>query len=316
MNSNTVQKAIIAVWVPGANEYIIRTFSQVNFYTIPLEGKLPLLNGETIDIIKDYMYMVADPTIAAHLIPFMPKLKWIQCISAGVDGFFDNINRDRIPKNLIFTRMIGIYGKIMAEYVISQIIGNERHYFKMHDNQLQHKWSKNGWGYRIMSDLTIGLMGFGDIGKTVAELCMVFGSKIVVLVRSDRPTENKFCYDITFTKDLPVFLSHCDYIISILPSTPLTKGMLNGGILSHAKAKKPTFINLGRGDIVSEDEIIRAIDENWISGAILDVFEEEPLTPTSKLWDMPQIAKVFQENLSRYEQNQPLLGLVDFDKQY
>lgn len=88
-------------------------------------------------------------------------------------------------------------------------------------------------------------------------------------------------------------LENCDYIINILPSTPITEGLLNGTILQHCKAKNTIFINIGRGSVIKEADLINALEQKWISAAILDVFEKEPLPKESKLWNFPQVIMIF-----------------------
>ena len=90
-------------------------------------------------------------------------------------------------------------------------------------------------------------------------------------------------------EELPKFLQQCDYICNVLPSTPSTKGLLSGDILKNCKERKTVFINIGRGDVISCDSILNASNNQWTGGAILDVFEEEPLPSDSALWTHPQV---------------------------
>lgn len=89
-------------------------------------------------------------------------------------------------------------------------------------------------------------------------------------------------------------LENCDYIINVLPSTPNTVGLLNGNVLQRCKDKDTVFINIGRGSVIRESDLINALEQKWISGAILDVFEEEPLPKESKLWSFPQVNVICQ----------------------
>ena len=91
------------------------------------------------------------------------------------------------------------------------------------------------------------------------------------------------------TDRLTDLLKNCDYVINVLPSTEATRGLLNGDILANCSDKKSVFVNIGRGSIINETDLVKALKNNWISGAILDVFEEEPLSRDSKLWKLPQV---------------------------
>lgn len=90
-------------------------------------------------------------------------------------------------------------------------------------------------------------------------------------------------------ESLPDVLENCDYIINVLPSTRDTVGLLNGNILQHCKARGTVFVNVGRGSVIRGLDLINALEQEWISAAILDVFEEEPLPKESKLWGFPQV---------------------------
>lgn len=101
----------------------------------------------------------------------------------------------------------------------------------------------------------------------------------------------KFSYvDESFAvENLHECLQKCDYLCNILPSTPSTVGLLSGNVLQSCKEKQTVLINVGRGDVVSEESLLKALDHKWIGGAILDVFEKEPLPKDSALWTHPQV---------------------------
>ncbi|XP_069954129.1 glyoxylate/hydroxypyruvate reductase A-like isoform X2 [Cherax quadricarinatus] len=132
--------------------------------------------------------------------------------------------------------------------------------------------------------------------------------------------------------ELPLFLQQCDYIVSILPSTSETRGMLGSDILKNAK-KNAVLINVGRGDVISEADIVKALDSGWISAAILDVVEKEPLSSESLLWTHPKciltphtaavvvfrpedIADAFSRNYQDFLQGNSISGTIDFSRGY
>ena len=86
-------------------------------------------------------------------------------------------------------------------------------------------------------------------------------------------------------------MRNCDYVINVLPSTEQSKGLLNGNLLKECQQKGSVFVNIGRGSIIQEKDLINALEQKWLSAAVLDVFEDEPLPSSSKLWLMPQVAK-------------------------
>lgn len=182
-----------------------------------------------------------------------------------------------------------------------------------------------------MSELSIGILGLGDIGRVVAEACKSLGMTVWGVGRQEK-AQNRSCVDQYRTmSNLPEVLQSCDFVCNILPSTPATKNLLSGNVLESGKDNSPVFINVGRGDIIDEKSLVCALDQGWISGAILDVFEAEPLPKESALWEIPQVvitphiasvsfpeqlADFFSENVSLYERGEQLKFLVDLERGY
>ncbi|XP_076366475.1 glyoxylate/hydroxypyruvate reductase A-like isoform X4 [Tachypleus tridentatus] len=189
-------------------------------------------------------------------------------------------------------------------------------------------WDFHNHEYRILSELTIGIFGAGNLGSTVAKFLKQRGATVLGLVRSAHKT-GKPEFDKLVT-DLSEILPDCDYICNLLPSTPHTKGLLNGEVLKMCQ-KKPFFINVGRGDVISEEDLIHALNQGWILGAALDVFIEEPLPTSSPLWNRPEIiitphvgslskaegvAKFFFENYQRFMTGKELMCKFSWTRRY
>ncbi|KAK7037718.1 hypothetical protein SK128_028586, partial [Halocaridina rubra] len=165
-----------------------------------------------------------------------------------------------------------------------------------------------------------------------AKVLKTFRARVHAFTRS-APSEENRCEHIDkywHTGELAEFLQNIDYIINIMPSTPTTKGMLGGDIFKNAK-KDAVFVNVGRGDVISERDIVRSLDLGWISAAILDVFVHEPLPVDSPLWQHPKVvitphaagvsraedvAHTFLFNYKRYVSGAPLMYVVDFSAGY
>ena len=140
-----------------------------------------------------------------------------------------------------------------------------------------------------MPKLTIGILELGDIGQNIAKACKALGMTVWGVGRRDKSDRQEFVDHYTTFSRLPEVLQSCDYVCNVLPSTPATKYLLSGNVLESGKDKHPVFINIGRGDVIDEKSLIHALNEGWISGAILDVFEVELLPKESALWKMPQV---------------------------
>lgn len=219
----------------------------------------------------------------------MPRVKWMHSTWAGVELLVKHP-----PPTFVVTRTGGIYGQMMAEFVIAQIINRERHLFGMYEYQKKIIWSSSVYQkkeYRPLSRISIGILGIGDIGQRIAEVCSAFGMTVWGVSRTSVPEESRvpYIHQYRLTGDLAEVLENVDYICSVLPNTPSTRGLLDGDILEKCAKKKAVLINVGRGSLLCEQTIIGAIRKGWISGAILDVFEVEPLPPDSELWKMPEV---------------------------
>lgn len=122
----------------------------------------------------------------------------------------------------------------------------------------------------------------------MAEKLKLFGATIWGMTRTVPKEKLPYLDEHRTVDSLPEILENCDYIINILPATQDTIGFLNGNILQHCKGNT-VFINVGRGSIIREADLLNALEQKWISAAILDVFEKEPLPRESKLWSLPQV---------------------------
>lgn len=154
--------------------------------------------------------------------------------------------------------------------------------------------------------------------------------KTIVFKREELKKIPEEIDELYTSKNFEKFFKKVDYIINTLPSTKETRGLLSGDILKNCE-KSPKFINVGRGDIIDENTILSALEKNWISNAVLDVFEIEPLPLESLLWKHPKviitahiaartfakdISKLFLENLELYLNEKEMKYVVDVNKGY
>ena len=279
-------------------------------------------HAETEAVIGDSQVVIGDPDMLAPHVAHAPGLDWVQCTWAGVEGFFDLSDR----RDYRLTRVASVYGPMVAEYVMMQMLARERHLVKLARQQGVRTWQAAP--YRRLSDLTLGLLGLGDIGRAVARAAAALGMQVWGLRTKDTPVDgvNK----VFPASQVEQFVSGVDYLVNTLPSTPSTRGMLTGDLLRRCK-RTAVFINVGRADIVAEETLVDVIAEGHLAGAILDVFEREPLPGDSRLWELPgvtitphvaakgfpvDIADIFEDNLERYRAGEPLKYQVDWGRGY
>ncbi|XP_006611078.1 uncharacterized protein LOC102673408 isoform X2 [Apis dorsata] len=221
----------------------------------------------------------------------------------------------------------------MSEYVIAHIFNFERNQKEQYQNQKHNQWIKDGKisDHRLICDLSVGILGLGNIGKSIAEKLKIFGATVWGVSRTPLKENLNYLDEHRTIAYLSEMLTNCDYIINVLPSTPNTLGLLNGNVLQNCKNRGSVFINIGRGTIIKEADLLHALEQQWILGAILDVFEEEPLSKESKLWTLPQvtisphisgtsraqdIVKFFIQNYEKYIKGEKLLNTVNLVEGY
>jgi phosphoglycerate dehydrogenase-like enzyme len=287
------------------------------------------LSAEDKQVIESAEIVVGDAPFLSKCLHLLKKAKWVHSIYAGVDSI---VSTSTVSPTFTLTRHVGPgFGQQMGEYVLVQILARERNLFSVEADMQQCKWQWQIQEPRVLPSLSIGVLGIGSIGKKIAQMCKSMEMTVWGLTRTTPKVNEPYLDYSCQLPQLPQLLEACDYVCNVLPSTPQTIGLLDGDILKHCALKKSTFINVGRGNVVSETVLVRAITEGWLSGAILDVYATEPLPLDSKLWSTPGVtltphmsglcsgsetASVFVENMQRYVTGQPLKYTVDFSRGY
>lgn len=263
-----------------------------------------------------------------ELVDKAKSLKWIMVISAGLDKMPFKALQER---DILITNARGIHKTPMAEYTISMMLQVSRKAKELMENQKHHKWDRKVPMTEI-SGQTIGILGTGAIGSEVARLAKAFHMKTIGYNRSGRSVPN---FDaIVDQEGINKLYEESDFIVNVLPSTPLTKGFIGAEAFSRMKSSA-VFINIGRGTTVAESDLIEALLEKKIHHAVLDVFEKEPLPEESPLWDMDNVTvsphlsgispqyqeraiEIFSDNLKLYRNNKitDMINIIPFDRGY
>mmetsp|Transcript_104477 Transcript_104477/g.280740 ORF Transcript_104477/g.280740 Transcript_104477/m.280740 type:complete len:320 (-) Transcript_104477:97-1056(-) len=264
--------------------------------------------------------LLADPGKVVGSLERLPKLRWLQSSWAGVNALAGHGRRD-----YKCTRLAGCFGPQMSEFVFGAMFDEDWRRLRFY--QEREEWAPEPFKKRPrLSDLTLGILGVGDIPSVIAQRAKAFGMR--TLGFASRAREVPGFDDVV--AELPRVLGEADVVVNVLPSTAETRGLLNNGALKACGTGK-LFINVGRGDVVSEDALVEALDEGWLRGAVLDVFATEPLPGTSALWRHPgvrisphvaavsypsDVAQLFVANLELWLDGKPLRYMVDLDKGY
>ena len=216
-----------------------------------------------------------------HPIEQFVSLRFIQLTSAG----FDRVPMKYIKEhNIKIFNARGVYSIPMAEFALCGVLQLYKQSGYFCNNQKLHKWEKHR-GLMELNGKTVCIVGCGNVGDECAKRFKSFGCYVVGV--DIKPYENA-SYDKMLTLDqLDGVLPYADVIVFCLPLTGETHHLMNGSRLSAMKAGS-VFVNISRGEIVDTDALIIALNAN-IRGAVLDVFEDEPLDSNSMLWDMGNV---------------------------
>ncbi|WP_084216559.1 D-2-hydroxyacid dehydrogenase [Pseudonocardia spinosispora] len=247
-------------------------------------------------------------------------LRWVHTASAGVDRLiFDEMR----ASDIMITNSRGVFDTAMAEYVLGLVLA----YAKDLPRTLRQQ-DRGEWRHReteTIGDKTAVVVGGGPIGARTAELLRAVGMRVHLVGRRARP-------GVLAAEELTGLLGDTDYLVLAAPLTEQTRGMVNADLLGrlpgHARV-----INVGRGPLIVEKDLVAALEAGTVAGAALDVFETEPLPADSRLWTLPNVivsphmsgdvigwrqslVGLFADNLTRYRNGEPLRNVVDKNHGY
>jgi phosphoglycerate dehydrogenase-like enzyme len=229
-------------------------------------------------------------TVLPQILQAYPSITWVHCRSAGIDFVeSDDLVTITEERGIRVTNAKGQFSSSLAEYVVMACS-----YFAKDLPRLMAQKEKRQWIKYDVQELrgkTLGIIGYGDIGRAVAKLGSVFGMRVVALRRHPFLSRNDpYCnkvYDRSAASRNKL-MAESDYIVCSAPSTVETRGMINAEALQAVKPGA-VFINLGRGPVVDDAALIQALKDGKLRGAALDVFSEEPLPKESEYWDSPNL---------------------------
>ncbi|MGA2821189.1 MAG: D-2-hydroxyacid dehydrogenase [Anaerolineales bacterium] len=269
-----------------------------------------------------------------------PCLRWVQFHLAGLDRFGQH---PLLRAGVQFTSLSGAAVPQMGEYVIMMMLALSHDLPEMAAFKASKEWPKDRWerfSPRELRGATVGIIGYGSVGREVARLCRAFGARVLAIKNDAMHAEH-----LGFTPDglgdppgdlperiyppesLRRVLAESDFILLCAPLTTRSRSLLGADALSAAK-KGAFLIDVSRGGLLEEGALLRAIREGILAGAAVDVFAQEPLPPESDLWDEPRVilsphiagvsraydlraTDLFVANLRRYLLGQPLLNRFD-----
>lgn len=256
----------------------------------------------------------------AGLLARMSRLRWVQALTAGVEAW---LALPDLPPGLVLTSARGTHRESMPENILAALFHLTKPYCAIVEDQKRSHWAR-----RIATPLngkTLGILGLGAVGRDVARLAGALGMRVIGTRRDPAPLAGRA--DVFPPARTDEVLAQSDFVLLLLPATPATENFIDTQRLS---AMKPSayLLNFGRGALIRDQDLIAAVAEKRIAGAVLDVFRQEPLPATHPFWTTPGIlvlphiggphpnrdaivARLFVENLGRFVNGTELREVVD-----
>lgn len=247
---------------------------------------------------------------------------WVQSSWAGITPLL----AAGLPRNYRLTRAVGIFGQVMAEYMLTYILAHERQLLSRLASQVERQWDA-----RMPSSLAgrrVLVVGAGDIGQSVARFLAPFGVELRGIAREPRALEP--FSQVLGMDALAEQAAWADYLINLLPDTPATRDVYDAALFARMQPEA-LFINAGRGVAVVDADLVASLQAGHLAGAVIDVCREEPLPPAHPFWTAPRLlltghssaptlpellVGLFLDNLARFQAGELLRGEVEFQRGY
>jgi len=259
-------------------------------------------------------------TMAPGVLPAMPKLRWVQAMTAGVEGW---LALPDLPERVTLSCARGTHREAMPENIIGALFYVAKPYAAAVENQKHRKWVHSV--AQPLTGKTLGILGLGAIGQDVARIAAVLGMRVIGTRRRPQPMPD--VAEVLPAERAPEVLAQSDFVLLLLPATPETDNFMNAERLAMMKPSAWLF-NFGRGHLIKDDDLIAAVKAKRIAGAVLDVYRQEPLPAEHPFWGTegiivlphiggphPQrdrfVARLFVDNLGRFLDGKPLREVVD-----
>lgn len=259
------------------------------------------------------------------------KLRWLHFGAAGIEK---SLSPELVRSEVMVTNARGIHGDRMAEFVLGAILFFANRFDLAARGQVEKKWRRKEIikGRSPLAGKTAGILGMGAVGTEIAKWCAAVGLQVIGLRRRPNLPMPEHVAEIFLPAQIDEFLGRADFVVLALPFTAETRGLLSA---ERLRAMKPSayFINIGRGELVDEQTLLDMLQERKIAGAVLDVFQTEPLPEDHPFWQLEnvfvtphisgnfaeyvdRVGEQFAENLARYVRGEPLLNVFDKERGY
>ena len=270
-----------------------------------------------------------------RLLARAPHLTWVHSATSGVERA---LTPAALARDVLVTNARGVFSRPIAEHVLLMILAISRHLPDLVELQRERTWQPLEG--RELRELTIGIVGYGSLGRSVASLASAFGARVIAMRRragereSEPDAEDADAFPVDPRVDRIVgpdglrdLLAESDIVVLAAPLTPETENMIDEEAIAAMK-RDAWLINVARGRLIDDTALLRALRDNRVGGAALDTFRDEPLPQSSPYWELPNViltphtawssARVldrsidlFCDNLVRFSRGEELRNVVD-----
>ena len=284
-----------------------------------------LVNENVLDVIPEVDILIAGK-LDKDILEKAEKLQWVHTLAAGVDRL---LFPEFVESDIVLTNSSGVHPVPISEHVLGMMLMFSRRLNESVKNQLHKEWKRP-----VPAELygkTLGIIGFGSIGERIGYLGKCFGMYVVGLKRNiDYKTDS--AHELVPLDKLDDLLNRSDFVVLSLPLTKDTNHLISErefGVMKDTAC----IINISRGKIICEEDLVKALQAKEIAGACLDVFEEEPLPVESPLWELDNVIvtphyagstpeyfnraiDIFCDNLRRFLKGEEMVNVVDKKRGY
>lgn len=265
---------------------------------------------------------LGQPDLLVPLLRQGQRPQWLQSTWAGITPLL----ADDLPHDYQLSRALGIFGQVMAEYVLTYLLAHRRRVLPRLASQVEQRW--DNLPAPSLRGMRVLIVGAGDIGCEVARFLAPFGVELRGIARTPRAIEP--FTEIRGMDGLAELAGWAEVLINLLPDTPATRDIYDAALFARM-APQALFINAGRGVAVVDEDLLAALNAGLLAGSVIDVCRQEPLPLGHPFWNAPRLlltghssaptetaamVDLFLDNLQRWQAGQGLRGLVDFKRGY
>jgi phosphoglycerate dehydrogenase-like enzyme len=264
-----------------------------------------------------------DPTLFKNAFPLATRVRWVHALSAGVEHI---LSPEIIASPVPLTNGRGVFKRPLAEWAVGAMLYFQYDYRRLICQQEASVWAD--FDIEELAGKTVGIVGYGEIGRAVAERVKPFGCTIAALRRKPENSAGDPLVDRSFAPaQIDEMMAGCDFVVAAAPGTPQTRGMIGAAQIALLKPSA-VVINIGRGPVIDEASLVAALEGGKIRGAALDVFTVEPLPEGHPFYKLKNVLlsphsadhtagwrdrafDFFVDNFGRFMKGEPLENVVD-----